>query len=171
MPSLMFSCFFNSLIHRFGRRRLYLTGFYAVMISTFLFGVLGYIKNHTFFIVYGIIIRLLHGFGFFLTKGTIVSIASKRYPKHLDQINTLQNVAILSGFAVAPFLGSVIFDSTGKNIFWPSLIVGFILLVLYTPLAHYMLIATEKDMDYMKKKGGGKIQPECNSPPHHTTTG
>lgn len=84
LPSILFSCWFNGLVHRFGRRKMYLTGFYFVMISAFLFGILGFIQNKTFFVVYGLIVRLVFGIGFFLTKGTIVSIASKRFPKNLD---------------------------------------------------------------------------------------
>lgn len=70
------------------------------------------------------------GVGFFLTKGTIVSIASKRFPNDLDTIGTFQNVAILVGFAVGPFIGNLLFEATGSNIFWPSLIVAGTLLLI-----------------------------------------
>lgn len=113
LPSILFSCWFNSFVHRYGRRKIYLAGFYFVLVSAFLFGILGFIQDKTFFVVYGLIVRLLFGIGFFLTKGAIVSIASKRFPKHLNEINTLQNVSILVGFGVGPFISSLIFESTG----------------------------------------------------------
>ena len=74
IPTLALACFFNKIVHKCGRKRLYLSGLYTLTFATFCLGLVEYIYQKEAFILVTMLFRLLLGFGVFMTKIVLVPI-------------------------------------------------------------------------------------------------
>ena len=138
LPSFLLVAYLNRLVHRFGRKRVYLMGFYVVNIGFALFGVVGYIRNGPAFLILSLVLRTIQGGGQFLMKVVILSIGAKRFPKNIDSFNSFIFNAINLGLGVGPLFAKL-FSSVFPDFSISCLFTTGLNLVIFAPLGHWML--------------------------------
>ncbi len=74
VPTLCLACFFNRIVHKCGRKKLYLSGLYILTLATFCLGMAEYLESKLPFIITAMLFRLIIGFGAFQTKTVLVPI-------------------------------------------------------------------------------------------------
>lgn len=140
LPTLILALCFNRIIHRYGRRCIYLVGLYIITLGALIFALLEFIDSSGGFLVVAILGRLVMGYGMFHTKTIIFPIASKRFPKNVDGIYTIIYVAMNIAVGLGPLMGNAIYNSL-DSFFWPIFIVISINLAIFVPIAHIVFPA------------------------------
>ena len=140
LPTLFFALCFNRIIHRYGRRCIYLVGLYVITLGALVFALLEFINSKVGFMIVAIVGRLIMGYGMFHTKTIIFPISSKRFPRSVDGIYTIIYIAMNVAVGIGPLLGNAIYNSL-DSFFWPIFIVISINLAIFVPIAHIVFPA------------------------------
>jgi MFS family permease len=116
---------FGRLADIYGRKKIFLYGFYVNVVSAVLCSIAGSGES---FIIY----RILQGIGGAMTLGTSIALITSIFPAHLRGRALGINVAALYfGIAGGPSLGGIITQHLGwRSIFYLLVILGLIVIVL-----------------------------------------
>lgn len=98
-------------ISKMGRKNAMLVGIVAILIATYMLGLLAYIPNEKWFLFYSLAIfaRLIQGYGDSLAITTIFSVVSSAYPEEKTKYISMLEAASGLGLMIGPPLGSIIY--------------------------------------------------------------
>ena len=150
VPSFFFWIYLDTLVHRYGRKCILLSGLYAFLVSLFLFGLIEFATAPFFFVLSGAITRFFLGVGSYMNKTVLYSVAAKKYPHNTNKIFSYISMCVNLGVGFGGFMGSLSYQFLNQNLFYINSLFAALILALAAPMTHYFL--TEPKISPTKEK-------------------